>query len=115
MKQKWKKVTDKKTGSGWTGREDPAWFKILKPMLADTNSGLDNVFSDSAEISSYFKSFSEINESANVNEKSSAGERDDAEDFWWGHKRSLESRRTSERTWKICGERKQTKLKKGGC
>ena len=50
-------------------------------MLADTNSGLDNVFSDSAEISSYFKSFSEINESANVNEKRSAGERDDAEDF----------------------------------
>ena len=115
MKQKWKKVTDKKTGSGWTGREDPTWFKILKPVLAGTNSGLDNVSSDSSETSSYFKKISEMNKSVNVNEKSSAGERDEAEDFWWGHKRSLESRRTSGRAWKICGERKQTKPKKGGC
>ena len=46
LKQQWRKITDKKTSSRLAFTEDPEWFKVINPILIDTNKGLDSVYSE---------------------------------------------------------------------
>ena len=49
LKQQWRKITDKKTSSRLAFTEDPEWFKVINPILIDTNKGLDSVYSEIAD------------------------------------------------------------------
>ena len=58
LKQKWRKLKDlKKSGSGLAGEEDPEWYKIISPILADSNKGLEELCSDPSETSFYNEYF----------------------------------------------------------
>ena len=72
LKQKWgKKVGKKKNDSGLAD-----WFKITNTALSDTNSGLENVFSDPLDTSFYSENFSvnDDEEAPNSKEYSQAAE-----------------------------------------
>ena len=50
LKQQWRKINDKKkTSSRLAFTEDPEWFKVIKPILIDTNKGLDSVYCEIAD------------------------------------------------------------------
>ena len=44
-----REITDKKTSSRLAFTEDPEWFKVINPILIDTNKGLDSVYSEIAD------------------------------------------------------------------
>ena len=44
-----REITDKKTSSRLAFTEDPEWFKVINPVLIDTNKGLDSVYSEIAD------------------------------------------------------------------
>ena len=46
IKQQWRKISDKKkNGSGLKPSNDPEWYKIVNPVLTDSNQGIDSVCS----------------------------------------------------------------------
>ena len=52
IKQQWRKIKDKKkNGSGLAAADDPEWFKIVNPVLADTNQGFNAICSTPADTS----------------------------------------------------------------
>ena len=52
IKQQWRKLKDKKrNGSGLAAADDPEWFKIVNPVLADTNQGFNAMCSTPGDTS----------------------------------------------------------------
>ena len=52
MKQQWRKLRDKqKHGSGIAPTKYPDWFKIINPVLSDTNQTMDNICSHPKNLS----------------------------------------------------------------
>ena len=84
-------------------------------MLAGTNSGLDNVCSGPAETLFYFENFSQMDESVNVNEESSTGEKHGAEDFVEDKEDHYNIAELAEEHEKTEEKEKQIKPKKGRC
>ena len=54
----WKKIDEKKNGTGLAAKGNPDWFKIINPVFRDTNSSLENVCSNHCDTSFYSKNFS---------------------------------------------------------
>ena len=52
LKSEWRKAIDrKKNGSGKSPENEPTWFNIINPILADSNKGLEDVVSNPSETS----------------------------------------------------------------
>ena len=52
IKQQWRKLKDRqKHGSGLAPKKYPDWFKIINPVLSDTNQTIDNICSHPKDLS----------------------------------------------------------------